>query len=142
MHRAKRSGGFTLIEAVISIIIVAVMVTAVMELMAAGTRANGQSQRRIEGQQLAIGLHDATLRWTAAQWQSANNRVYAPAINALGEPATDAAGWSQKLTVVPVNATNFQMPVPAGPLVSTYRVKGEVFYRDQRVCSLEWLVCF
>lgn len=82
--RRTRSGGFTLIEAALVIIIIGTGVVSMMELMATGTRANSVSAERVTALTLARNVREHALTLSYDQVRALSGHTYSPPIDADG----------------------------------------------------------
>lgn len=125
--RRTRSGGFTLIEAALVIIIIGTGVVAMMELMATGTRANSESAERVTALTLARNVREHALTLSYDQARALSGRTFSPPIDADGAALSGFDGWQQTVQVQPVDPadllTNVSVAAPSAVRVSVHAVR-------------------
>jgi prepilin-type N-terminal cleavage/methylation domain-containing protein len=131
--------GFTLIEAAIVTVIVGVGTVAMIQLLAAGSVANGQSHELTTGMNLANNIREMTQTMTFADVLALNNRTYSPAVDAMNQPVSSLAGWKQQVATTRVveNAVNVTTTATDSNIA---RVTVWALHHDRKVCEVSWLV--
>jgi prepilin-type N-terminal cleavage/methylation domain-containing protein len=136
-HGARR--GFTLIEAMLTTIIVGVAFTAMLQLLAVGTVNNLKAGELTTGVSLARNIREYTLNTKYANLPALNNVSYSPPKDSRGVAISSLSGWQQKITVQSVNPDNIQQDIlDATP--DAVRVTVVVNHNSQKVCDLTWYV--
>lgn len=131
--------GFTLIEAMLTTIIVGVAFTAMLQLLASGTVNNISAAELTTGVSLARNIREYTLNTPYANLPPLNNADYSPPHDSRGVAISSLTGWQQKITVQSVNPDNIcQDIVDSTPAV--VRVSVVVNHNNQKVCDLGWYV--
>ena|SRR5437773_11918733 len=138
----RRSGaprGFTLIEAMLTTIIVGVAFTAMLQLLAVGTVNNINASQLTTGVSLARNVRELTLNTAYANLPALNNASYSPPKDSRGVAVTTLNGWQQKITVKSVNPDNIQQDI-VDTTPAAVRVSVLVNHNNQKVCDLSWYV--
>ena len=99
----RRRGGFTLIEASLTIVIIALGVLAAAELLATGTAANADSHRLTTALNLAANIREYAQQKPSAELLALDGAVYSPARDARGNPIAGLDAWSQVIDVEKVS---------------------------------------
>ena len=131
--------GFTLIEAMLTTIIVGVAFTAMLQLLAAGTVNNLKAGELTTGVSLARNIREYSLNTKYVNLPALNNATYSPPRDSRGTAISSLTGWQQKLTVQSVNPSNIQQNI-VDPTPAAVRVGVVVNHNNQRVCDLSWYV--
>ena len=135
--RRKARRGFTLMEAALAIVIVGVGVTAMLQLLAAGTVNNIDSFELTTGMNVARAIREVTLQKSLAQVIAMNGTTHTPPWNSQSQPISDLSGWKQSIAVQAVSpdglTTNIVDPSP-----SAVRVTVAVTHNGQQVCNTSW----
>ena len=131
--------GFTLIEAMLTTIIVGVAFTAMLQLLAVGTINNLKAAELTTGVSLARNIREYTLNTKYVNLPALNNATYSPPRDSRGTAISSLTGWQQKLTVQSVNPSNIQQNI-VDPTPAAVRVGVVVNHNNQRVCDLSWYV--
>ena len=135
--RRERSRGFTLIEAMIAMVIVGVAVTAMLQLLAAGTTCNIEAAQSTMAVNLARNIREMTLRMPYADVRAMDGKTWVRPVDSRGEVIPGFAGWSQRLDVQPVNFGALKTNVvDADP--EAVRVTVEVIYNGGLVGAVRW----
>jgi prepilin-type N-terminal cleavage/methylation domain-containing protein len=138
-HRTTRAG-FTLIETAIVVAIVGVATVALMELLAAGSKVNAQSYNLTNGLNLASNVRERMAGATVADAMARHGRTFNPPIDARGAAIAGLPGWSQVVEVQKVDQDYLRLEVPGSTETPAARVTVHVLHREERVCSLHWLI--
>jgi len=159
-HRpAAARRGFTLIEAALVTVIVGVGITAMLELLAAGTLSNREGAaatiavnlaRNIREMSLGLAFSDPAVptHWgletgetihAADDLDDLDGAVFSPPIDAMRVPLTDLAGWEQRLTVRSADPDRLTLTVPNGSAPAV-RVTVEVRHNGRTVYTTGWYV--
>lgn len=137
-RRSNRAGhrGFTLIEALVALVILSFAVVALMALMGSGTRVNAY------GKQLSTAVFlleqtRANLDQVAFADLPSYNGQTLPVTDSGGQAVADFADYQQQVTVTPVNPDD--MSVYAGADPQLYRVTATVSYQGDELSRVSWL---
>lgn len=138
-RRGGARRGFTLIEAAIVTVIVGVGTVAMIQLLAAGSMANGDAHELTTGMNLANNVREMTQTMSFEQVLALNNTTYAVAVDAMGQPVTALSGWSQKVQVMRVveNAVSVTTSAPDSNIA---RVTVRALHNGRQVAEINWLV--
>lgn len=163
---ARNPRGFTLIESAMVTTIIGVGVVAVLQLLAAGTMANGDGAELTTGLTLARNVREMMLGLSFAdpsfsnQWHPGspphwgpesgesslaarddlddfNGVSISPPIDARRTSLTHYAGWTQQITVRSVDPDLLTSPVPNGTSPAI-RVTVAVSHNSRKICELSW----
>src|SRR5688500_13725519 len=104
-HRPERSrrGGFTLIEAALTTVIIGVGVMAMLELLAAGTSSNVDAAQLTTAMNLAKQVREVTIQKTFEEIVAMDGDAYDPPQDGSGLAMNTLAGWQQVIRVQPVD---------------------------------------
>jgi type II secretory pathway pseudopilin PulG len=138
-RKAARRGGFTLIEAMLTTIIIGVAFVSMLQLLAVGTVNNIKGSELTTGISLARNIREYTLNSTWANLPGLNNTSHNPPWDSRGIPVNSLTGWQQKITVQSVNPDNIQQNI-ADPTPDAVRVGVVINHNNQKVCDLSWYV--
>ena len=139
--RRNRCGGFTLIEASITTVIIGVGVLALMELLASGTISNASSTRQTTATNLANNINEWSLRVPYGElFATFNNKNFTTPRNARGLALANFSGWSQVVDVQYVNPDRITVAVADSQLEPTARVSVDVQFNAKTVYSTSWIV--
>ena len=139
--RRRRGGkrGFTLIEAMLTTIIIGVAFTAMLQLLAVGTVNNIKGSELTTAISLARNIREYTLNTKWANLPGLNNTTHNPPWDSRGIPVNSLTNWEQKITVQTVNPDNIQQNI-ADPTPDAVRVSVTINHNNQKVCDLSWFV--
>ncbi len=129
--------GFTLVEVLITSIVIGLGIVAVMAAIGSGTRINeaGVSLTR-------AGFLTQEIREWSMNLDTLNDLTdvtYSPPRNSLGEELNDMTGWSQTLTVTWRSPTDLDVIVPSGSSDIAHMQLG-VEHNGELILSTDWLV--
>ena len=97
-RRRSRPAGFSLIEAMVSIIIVGIAVTALMAMMASGTQVNDMGNKLSTAVVLVEQARAFTDNLTFEELPDAHNVAWTP-VDTTGTTIADMTNYHQKVTV-------------------------------------------
>jgi prepilin-type N-terminal cleavage/methylation domain-containing protein len=141
--RAARRG-FTLIEAMMVTVIIGVGVMSMLQLLATGTMANGESTELTTAVQLANNINELCVRTKYQNLRTAvatsAGRLYDPPIDGRGQPLVGYGGWTQFVTVVYVEPHRLTVAVPDSQVEPTSRVSVEIRRNGKAVYSTSSVV--
>jgi prepilin-type N-terminal cleavage/methylation domain-containing protein len=131
--------GFTLIEAAIVTVIVGVGTVAMIQLLAAGSMANGHSHELTTGMNLANNVREMTQTMAFSDVLALNNKTYDPAVDAMQQPVTSLSGWKQQVAATRVveNAVTVTTTATDSNIA---RVTVAALHNNEKVCEVSWLV--
>ena len=130
-----RSGGFTLMEAVFSILIVGLGVAALMQVFASGTNVNDFGNKLSTAVFLAGELRSMTDDVDFVDLPDFDGAEYY-GVDSNEVPLTGMQDYLQSLTVEEVNPID--MTVSAGD-TDMYRLTATVTYKGQLLSEISWL---
>src|SRR5687767_15055047 len=100
--RALRRG-FTLIESMMVTVIIGVGVMGMLQLLATGTMANGESTELTTAVQLANNINELCVRTKYKDLRTniatSGGRLYSPPIDGRGRPLVGYSEWAQFVTI-------------------------------------------
>ncbi|MBN1942021.1 MAG: prepilin-type N-terminal cleavage/methylation domain-containing protein [Phycisphaerae bacterium] len=97
-NQNRRKGnrrGFTLVEALMTILLLSVGLAAVMGAVNLGIRNSGEGAVLTQGVFLAQEIRERTLNMNFADVAALDGTTYGPPINSHGETISGMSGWSQ-----------------------------------------------
>jgi Tfp pilus assembly protein PilV len=153
-------GGFTLLEAALAIVIIGAGVMAMLQLLAAGSIANGGGTELTTAVNLANNIHEITV---GMPFQNAttptslakdpggptaytylwdlNGDTYSPPLDVTRRPIATYANWTQVVSVSSVDPNNLNFVEPTNdPTTPTARVTVVVKHNTKVVYQASWLV--
>ena len=133
--------GFTLIEAAMVTVIVGVGILATMELLAAGSMANGASTKLTTAMGLASNIHEMSLGVPYSSVMTLNGLNYQPPVDAkkVAITATPLANWRQQVTVNYVDENLITNTVPNTQVEPTARITVTISHYGKVVYTNSWL---
>jgi Tfp pilus assembly protein PilV len=135
--RTRRRGGFTLIEAAMTTVIIGMGVMAMMQLIASGTMNNIQSFEMTTGVNAAKAIREVTLQKTMAQILAMNNTTHDPPWDSRSQSIATLAGWQQSIKVQAVNPDNLTQNITdTDP--SAVRITVSVTHNGEKAAELGW----
>jgi Tfp pilus assembly protein PilV len=135
--RNRRRGGFTLIEAAMTTVIIGMGVMAMMQLIASGTMNNIQSFEMTTGVNVAKAIREVTLQKTMAQIIAMNNTTHDPPWDSRSQGMSNLAGWQQSIKVQSVNPDNLTQNITDSD-PSAVRVTVSVTHNGEKAAELSW----
>lgn len=161
--------GFTLLEAALVTCIVGVGITALLQLMAAGTVSNTTGTELTTGMMLARNVREMTLglafadpgsvnRWdplTPPHWGPESDEPtiqnyddvddldgagFTPPIDARRQSLTEYANWNQSIKVISLDPDYLPNDKVGNGKSPALRVTCTVTHMGHYVCELSWLV--
>jgi len=97
-HRRGGGRGFTLVEALMTILLLSVGLAAVMGAVNLGIRYSGEGTELTQAVFLAQEIRERTLNMDFLDVVNLNGATNSPPINSHGETITGMSGWSQSIT--------------------------------------------
>jgi type II secretory pathway pseudopilin PulG len=158
--------GFTLIEAGMAIVIVGVGIVALMQLFAAGTRANSGATDLTIGSSLANNIRELTqsLKFSdagsPAHWgletgetklsaddlDDLDSQSFSPPIDARRTSLAGFSGWTQSIKVESIDPEHLNTVIAHGTVTPDQRpvsrVTVTVLHNGKFVCASDWLVTY
>jgi prepilin-type N-terminal cleavage/methylation domain-containing protein len=142
-HRCSRKlrRGFTLIEAAIVTVIVGVGVTALVQLIGAGSMATAASKELTTAVELGNNINEKMQGASYATLKSTyDNVTYDPPKDALGNDLSAFSGWTQAIDVSYVDHNYVASIVPDSQVEITSRVTVTVTHNGKPILTQQWLV--
>ncbi|HEX2973412.1 MAG TPA: hypothetical protein VHP11_13840 [Tepidisphaeraceae bacterium] len=169
ISRPSKRRGFTLLEAALVTCIVGVGISALLQLLAAGTVSNTAGTELTTGLNLAKNVHELALglafadpsskyRWdplepphwgpesdepTVAQYDDVddlNGATFNPPIDARRQSLGEFPNWSQSVKVSSVDPDYLPNDKVGNGKTPAIRITCTVRHRGESVCELSWLV--
>jgi len=131
-----KRGGFSLIEALIAIILVGLAITCLVAANGAFTKANGAGTdlstaefliEQIRERSISVGYDDLS------NLEHFDGVTFSPPINAQGEVLNDFAAFSEQITVENISKDNFEQVV--GYDSGFVRITVKVFLNSREISS-------
>src|SRR5688572_4263618 len=97
--RSVRARGFTLLEAMLTMVIIGIGVVATCQLLAAGTNANIEGASLTTAVNLARNVRELSIKIPFADLPALNGRTYNPPVDSRGEEVPGFAKWAQSIEV-------------------------------------------
>ncbi len=139
MPRSRR--GFTLIESAVVTIIIGVGVVGLVQLLAAGSMANGASTELTTATELANNINEMMQGADYSTLHSTyDNKTYSPPRDALGDSLSQFSGWTQSIDVQYVDPNLITSAVPDTQYEVTSRVTVTVSHNGKSILTEKWLV--
>jgi hypothetical protein len=159
MRNGKCSGGFSIIEALIAIVLVGMAVASLLAANMAFTKANGigtdlstaeflaEQIRELtallpvvdpETEDAVFGPESGETLSTYDDLDDFDGLSFSPPIGADRAPLVDYGAFSQQVTVQNVNASDFEQIV-ADHTSSFVRVAVKVYLNSKEISSVSWL---
>jgi Tfp pilus assembly protein PilV len=143
-----RRNGFTLIEAAIVTVIIGLSVVALLQLLCAGSMANGESTDLTTAIFLAENINERmqghpydTLKSTFDNVTYGGNTTYPYPKDGRGQNLTDFSGWSQTIDVSYVDPEAITITVPDSQVEVTSMVTVRVVHNTTNLVYVtKWLV--
>jgi type II secretory pathway pseudopilin PulG len=134
-----RRGGFTLIEAAMATVIIGVAFTAMLQLIAAGTKANGEGTEMTTAINLAANIHEASVRVAYDDLFDLRG-TQNPPVDARLHSITGMPGWQQVVEVSYVDENRLTLAVPDTQYEPTVRITVIIQRNGQEVYRTSWLM--
>jgi type II secretory pathway pseudopilin PulG len=157
-----RRGGFTLIEAALTTIIVGLGTVAMLSLLASGTNANEQAAKLTTAVNLANNLHEladrvpfpavGSLTWGVPSGQSIstllttgdlswlNGQTFNPPVDATNTAINGMSGWSQVVSVNSVSNSNITSTLTNSAVNPMASVSVTIEFSNQPIFTTSWVV--
>jgi hypothetical protein len=133
---ARRSGGFTLLEAVYAIMIEGLGIAALMQVFASGTKINAFGDQLSKSVFLAEELRSMTDNVAFADLLDYNGTTY-NGVDANGNAVAGLTDFQQQLTVQAVNPATLTLYVGANP--AAMRLTARVRHSGSELTHVSWL---
>jgi prepilin-type N-terminal cleavage/methylation domain-containing protein len=128
----KKQSGFTLIEALIAMVLLGVAITALVVANRSFSTANATGLEMSTAEFLTEQVREQTITTPfASLMTNFNNKTYSPPHDSRGNSLSAYAGYSQKITVQ--NESGF------GPSTEFYRITVEIRLNNEVISSASWL---
>lgn len=128
---------FTLIEIMVTVVIIGIGLTAVMATIGSTTTVHDAGNKLTQ----AVFLAQEVREWTMGMddFSTLDDATYSPPHNSQGEDLTGMTGWSQVLDVTWRSESDLATPV-ADRTSKVARVDLTVQYGTETVLTTSWLV--
>jgi prepilin-type N-terminal cleavage/methylation domain-containing protein len=134
-RRVRR--GFTLIEAAMTTVIVGVGFVATLTLVNAGTMSNARGAESTTAISLARNIREFMLQKTFPQLIAYNGKNYPQAVDSRESPVAELNGWSQSVTVQPVDPNKITTDI-TDSAPSALRVTVVVSHNQKKLTTVSW----
>jgi len=136
--------GFTLVEALCTIVIVGLAAAAILVSAASGSRANDAGKKLTEALFLTQELKEWTLQLPFESEDETDlgdlaGVTFAPPRDGTGQPITNMPGWSQSVTVTWRDPDDLGTVVQAGSSDVVY-VEVTTSYQGSQTMETGWLI--
>ena len=142
MHSGRRylytvRRGFTLLEAMLTTVIIGVGFGAMMQLLAAGTVNNIQSFETTTAVNIGKAILEVTVQKTMAQVIAMNNTYHEPPWDSRSQTISNLTKWRQTIAVQSVSPDSLTTNITdAAP--DAVRVTVTVTHDGRKVCDMSW----
>lgn len=156
----RRSRGFTLVEAALTMVIIGTGVLAMLQLLTAGTMSNSAAAELTTAVQLANNVHEiavalpfkSTTNPTSTTFKDTggpanytyvwdlNGDSYSPPLDIRRNAIGNYSAWTQKVTVQSVDPTNLDAVRPNSVALPTARVTVVILHNTKTVYRASWLI--
>ena len=138
---ARRTRGFTLIEAAIVTAIVGIGIVAMMQLLAAGTMANTESAELTTAMGLASNIHERAVGTPYDElFTKFDNKSYSPPLDAKENPISGMSTWQQVVDVQYVDPDNARSAVPDTQPEPISRITVLINHNGRPLYTASWLM--
>ena len=140
-QRSGSRSAFTLIEAAIVTVIVGVGIMAMLELLAAGSMANGASAELTTAMGLASNIHEMSLGVEYKNVMTLNGLNKMPPVDAKSNQINDPslAQWRQQVAVNYLNPHLITTTVPNTQVEPTARITVTISRNGSVVYTTSWV---
>jgi len=140
MSEARYKGGFTLIEVLIAIMLVALAIASLVAASTSFTKANAAGVELSTAEFLIEQIKERTVLVGYADLYAFDDESFSPPQNANGDVLNDFAAFGQKITVENVSDSDFEQVVPDyDPDSHFVRVTVRVLLNSRQISSASWL---
>jgi Tfp pilus assembly protein PilV len=159
--RARRRG-FTLMEASLVTVVIGVGVVAMLQLLAAGTMANGYSNEQTTAVNLANNIHEIalslpfydpdTVPGTTPAWSTPeagntafddvldlDGKTFNPPIDVNRNSIANASNWTQQVSVKSVGGDQMTSVRPNTTAEPTAQVTVTILHNNKAVYQMSWV---
>lgn len=132
---------FTLIEAAFVTVIIGFVVVAFMQLLAAGTVANAESNHLTTSVNLAGNIHAATLSQPIDTILSLHGKTYSPPVDSRLQPLAHLGPrWSQTVRTAYVDPGNISAPYTGSAPTPLVRITCVIRLGDEITHTSSWII--
>lgn len=150
-RRSTPRRALSLIETMVAMVIITIAITAMCELLVAGTSANVSGNELTTAVNLAGTIHEIAIglplshsgQAVIGPWHDVwdlNGLKFSPPIDAGRRPIAAQANWEQRITVISVDSNNISAPIPDDRNAPAARLTVEVYHEGRHVYTTSWLV--
>ena len=129
-------GGFSLIEAVVAIAIVALGMAGLLASLSSGTRANHEGRTGAQAVLLTREIREFTF---SQPFDGLTDALYDPPIDGQGEILYDLSGWQQEITVSYRKADSLEEVDPTETSNVKY-MQAQISCEGQTIITVGWMV--
>lgn len=137
MKGSRRRKGFSLVEILISIILVGLSITALVIASNSFTQANAAGADISTAEFLVEQIRERTALMSFAEIAAMGDATYTPPIDAQGAPLNALAPFGQQVSVVYVNRSDFTTTAVAP--TDFLRISVTVALNGRPISSASWL---
>jgi len=138
-HRREGGRGFTLVEALMTILLLGVGLAAVLGAVNLGIRYSGEGTELTQAVFLAQEIRERTLNMDFLDVANLDGVTFSPPVNSHGETITGMSSWSQAVTTSYRSTNDPSITVSAGASNLIY-VQVQVSHGGQVCLTTGWLV--
>lgn len=138
-HRRRGGRGFTLVEALMTIVLLSVGLAAVMGAVNLGIRYSGEGTELTQAVFLAQEIRERTLNMDFVDVVNLNGATNSPPINSHGETIIGMSGWSQSVTTSYRSTNDPSVVLPSGTSDLVF-VQVQVSHNGNTSLTTGWLV--
>jgi len=143
--------GFSLIETMVAMVIITVAITALCEVLVAGTNANVSGNELTTAVNMAAAVHEIAVGLPLSNsgqpvigaWRDVwdlNGLKFSPPIDAGRRPMPSCPNWEQRVTLQSVDANNLSLPIENDRTAPAARLTVEVYHEGHLVYTTSWLI--
>ncbi|MBN2455592.1 MAG: type II secretion system protein [Sedimentisphaerales bacterium] len=136
--KAADNKGFSLIEALIAVLLVGLAIASLMAANSALTKANAAGTELSTAEFLIEQIRELAALSNYDDLHDFDGAEFAPPINSNGQPLNDFTAFSQQVTVENVSKSDFEQIV-ADHSSDFVRVTVRVIYSGRQISSTSWL---
>lgn len=135
----KRARGFTLVEALMTLVLLGIGLGAVLGAVNLGIRYSGEGAELTQGVFLAQEVREMTLNMDFLDVADLDGNAYSPPVNSHGESISGMSGWSQAITTSYRSSNDPSVVVASGASDLVF-VEVQVSFNGDACLTTGWLV--